>query len=355
MNLFESRHWLIAVAGAGVLSFGCAGSSNSVNRDPGKFNRADLVSNTAAAPVTDVNLVNAWGLAASPTGPWWVANNGTGKATIYDGTGAIQALVVDIPNAFGGANGPVTGQVYNGTADFAIPGVGPSHFIFDSEDGAITAWSTGTTASVVANRSSHHAIYKGLAMASNGGANFLYATDFHNNWVDVFDGSFGYVKHFTDHGLPAGYAPFGISNIGGMLYVTFALQDGAKEDDVPGPGNGYVDVFSPDGTLVKRLIKAGELNSPWAVVQAPSGFGHAGNDLLVGNFGGAGNINAYDISTGKWLGALKNADGSNIAIGGLWALGFGNDASAGSSNTMYFTAGPDSETNGLFGSISPIP
>jgi uncharacterized protein (TIGR03118 family) len=206
----------------------------------------------------------------------------------------------------------------------------------------------------VSDQSGSGAVYKGLALASNGGSNFLYAANFNANSIDVFDTNFNLTSHFTDPGIPSGFAPFGIANFSGQLYVTFAKQDSAKHDDVAGAGNGYVDIFNPNGTLVQRLVSQGALNSPWGLAIAPSGFGTFGGALLVGNFGD-GKINAYSATTGKSLGALDDSTGKAIAIPGLWGLIFGNGGSGGSTGTLYFTSGPNNEQDGLFGSIAPSP
>lgn len=348
---------LVGAAFAATILTGCGGSGGSGGGTPGKFAQANLVADTSgAASVTDANLVNPWGVSFSPSGPFWVSDNGTGKSTLYNTAGATQGLVVTIPTATGAAGGPVSGQVYNSTTDFAIPGSTAALFIFDSEDGVISAWnaSSGASAVTVANRSATGAIYKGLALGSSNGANYLFATNFNANGVDVFDKNFAYVKSFTDPNIPAGFAPFGIANIGGSLYVSFAMQNAAKHDDVPGPGLGYVDVFATDGTLVKRLVSAGALNSPWAMVVAPSGYGSLSGALLVGNFGD-GHINAYNATTGASLGPMLNSGGTALAIDGLWGLTFGNGGSGGSATTLYFTAGPASESHGLFGSLTPAP
>jgi uncharacterized protein (TIGR03118 family) len=337
-----------------VLS-GCGGSSSSTHAGStsSKFVQTNLVSDTSGnAAVTDPNLVNPWGVSFAPSGAFWVSDNGTGLSTLYNTSGAIQPLVVKIPAANNGTNGPVSGQVYNGGGGFALPGRGSSIFIFCNEDGVISGWNNGTSAVEVVDRSGTGAVYKGLALAANGGANFLYAANFNSGQVDVFDTTFTYQSSFTDSGIPSGFAPFGIQTINGQLYVTFAKQDSAKHDDVAGPGNGYVDVFNPNGTLVKRLVSAGALNSPWGLAVAPSGFGNLGGALLVGNFGD-GHINAYNTSTGASMGALNSTAGTPLAISGLWALIFGNGGQGGTTGTLYFTAGPGSESHGLFGSLTP--
>jgi uncharacterized protein (TIGR03118 family) len=268
---------------------------------------------------------------------------------LYDSVGNKQPLTVSVPGA-GGATGTPTGVVFNSTTDFVIPAQGSALFIFAGEDGTIAAWnaSTNTNAIVVADRSLNNSVYKGIAIASNGGANFLYATDFRNNRVDVFDGSFALVQSFTDPSIPAGFAPFGIATIGGKLFVTFAKQLAPdNKDDEAGVGNGFVDVFNPDGTLLRRFASNGVLNSPWAVAAAPVGFGGFGGAILIGNFGD-GLIGAYDANTGAFIDNLRNASAAPIVIDGLWGLTFGPGAG---SMTLYFAAGPGDETHGLVGTL----
>ena len=280
-----------------------------------------LVSDLARyhANIIDPNLVNPWGLAFGPTGILWVANNGTGTSTLYNAAGAKQGLVVTIPGAGDPPSAP-TGVIFNPTSSFVIPSSTSAKFIFAGEDGTITAWNGGTHAVVVADRSGFDAVYKGIAMAQSHDVKYLYLTNFKQNRVDVFNSSWGFVKSFTDPAIPGEYAPFGIHTIGGKLYVTFAKQAPPdKEDDDPGVGRGFVDVFNPDGSLLRRFASRGTLNSPWAVVQAPAGFGPFSGDILVGNFGD-GYIGAYDPGTGHFLGFLKGKEGKAISIDGLWDL-----------------------------------
>src|SRR5204863_5509684 len=290
---------------------------------------------------TDSNVVNAWGLDSSPTSPWWFSDNGTGQTTLFNiATDAIQATFT-VPGA-GGAQGNPTGLIFNGGTGFVVNnGVGsPSaaRFIFSSEDGTISAFRGAPIVTVVpnANAQAHGAIYKGLAIDSRTAGQFLYATDFHNGKVDVFDSSFDLVTlsgNFTDPNLPAGFAPFGIQNINGTLYVTYALQDADAEDDVAGPGNGFVDAYDLNGNLIRRVASAGELNSPWGLALAPADFGRFSGDLLVGNFGD-GRIHAFDPASltlaGEFeaVGLLHSAAGPPIQIDGLWALQFGHGSSA---------------------------
>ena len=271
-------------------------ASNNFN----SFGQTNLVSDLpGVARVMDPDLVNPWGMAFSSSSPIWVSDNGQGLATIYNGAGVKQGLVVSIP-APGGGQGAPTGQVFNGGSGF-----NGDRFLFSTEDGTIAGWrgALGTTAELGADQSGAGAVFKGLALATNGSNSYLYATDFHNGTVDVFDSTFSKVSltgTFTDPGLPSGFAPFGIQAFGGKLYVTYAMQDAAKHDDVPCPGCGFVDVFNTDGTFVQRLVSMGALNSPWGLAWAPGNFGKFSNDLLVGNFGD-GTINAFDPMTGARL------------------------------------------------------
>jgi uncharacterized protein (TIGR03118 family) len=309
-------------------------------------------------------LINAWGIGLSPTtGAFWVSDNGTGKTTLYVGDVA-GSKFANAGLVVSGLGNP-TGQVFNPTTDFKISAGGATAaavFIFVSEDGSITAWNPGvpppgpsTQAQVVVPAS--NAVFKGVTIATNTigskTGNFLYAADFRDNKVDVFDGTFKATTldgTFTDPTLPAGFAPFNVENLNGKLYVTFAKQDAAMHDDVRGPGNGFVDVFDTSGKFLQRLVSNGNLNSPWGLAIAPAGFGGFGGDLLVGNFGD-GHVNAYDPTTGTFAGTLKNTDGDILTIDGLWGLTFGNGVTAGDKSTLYFTAGPGGENHGLFGSL----
>jgi len=296
-------------------------------------------------PPPDPDLVNAWGLAASSTSPWWVADNGTDKSTLYNGnTGAKQGLVVSVPGA-------PTGVVFAPTGSF-----GTARFIFSTESGTILAWSGGTAAVVVADKSPTGAVYKGLAITATAPGPFIYATNFHAGTVDVFNSTFSEVTvpgGFHDPAIPAGYAPFGIQNINGTIYVTYALQDADAEDDVPGEGHGFVNAFDTSGNLLRRVATRGDLNSPWGLALAPLNFGKFSGDLLVGNFGD-GRIHAFvPTSAGEFddHGPLHSTHGRPIEIDGLWALQFGNGANAGPTNALFFTAGPFEEGHGLFGRL----
>jgi uncharacterized protein (TIGR03118 family) len=326
------------------------------------YAQTNLVSDMpGVAAHTDPNLVNAWGISMEPGQPFWIANNGTGTSTLYDGTGAPSPLVVTIPAPTAGATAAPTGTVFNPSNDFNVTSgglTGASTFIFATEDGTISGWSPGvnaTQAILAVNNSNSGAVYKGLALGTNSAGTFLYATNFRNGTIDVFDNSFHQVHlagSFSDPSIPAGFAPFNVQNISGDLFVTYAMQDAAKHDDVAGPGNGYVDVFDTSGNLLRRFASQGTLDSPWGVTLAPSTFGAFAGDLLVGNFGD-GTINAFDPTSGNFLGQLQNQNGQTLAIPGLWGLTFGSGGSGGSADTVYFTAGPNEEQHGLFGSLSP--
>jgi len=337
----------------------------------GGYQLTDLVTDSQAAVTsaglpaaahTDTNLVNPWGMAAGTSTPMWISNNGMGNATLYDGNGNPQALIVTVPastNAGATSPAPVTGDVFNGTTDFNVGGVGGAHFIFATEDGTIAGWNSGTTAVMKVDNANFTTgpVYKGLAIGSSGGSNFIYATNFRTGKVDVFNGTFNKQTtgfSFTDPTLPVGYAPFGIANIGGLLYVTYAVQDAAKHDDVAAVGNGIVSVFDTAGTFVHRVATNGTLDSPWGIAKAPAGFGPFSNDLLVGNFGN-GRINAFDPSTFAFEGQLLDGQDNFISIPGLWGLRFGAGGTNGSRGALFFTAGIGGEAHGLFGRIAPAP
>jgi uncharacterized protein (TIGR03118 family) len=320
------------------------------------YRQTDLVSDIPGlAAVTDPRLVNPWGIAESAASPFWISDNGSGLSTLYNGSGTPAALVVTVPVPPGGTppSAP-TGQVFNGGTGFSA-----ARFIFATEDGTIAGWSGGTSATLRVDNSAAGAIYKGLAIGNNGSADHLYAANFSAGTIDVYDSQWTpapLAGNFSDPGLPAGYKPFNIDNIGGHLYVSYALQSG--RDDVAGPGHGYVDVYSLDGQFEQRLISAGPLDSPWGMALAPTSFGPFGGDLLVGNFGD-GRINAFDPLTGLLLGTLSDENGNPIVNQGLWGITFGNGGNGGSRDILYFTAGiPGSgsvEDHGLFASLSTVP
>ena len=359
------------------------------------YTQTNLVSDVPGMAVTtDPNLVNPWGLARSTTSPWWVSDNGKGISTLYNGAGAKQALTVTVPAPPSGAppSAP-TGVVFNGSAtDFLLSAGVSAKFIFVTEDGTISGWSTGATAVLKVDNSAT-AVYKGVTTADIGGARYLYAANFKSGHIEVYDTNFQLVhlprvsdrdgdwdrdgdhdRHgeepFDDDRIPRGYAPFNVQNVGGSLFVTYAKQDRARHDDVAGSGFGFVDIFTPSGKLETRLEHGPWFNSPWGVVWAPRDFGEFSNRVLVGNFG-SGQIAAFDGFTGKFVGLMKTytdpvklTGEQTLTIDGLWALTFGNSAfgvvaatgtgSAGPYNSLFFTAGIQDEQHGLFGTLTAI-
>ena len=358
----------IAACGAALATLVSCGGGGSGSNNPGtpsqsSFTATALVSDGAvAAPHTDPNLKNAWGVAFNPKGFAWVADNGTNVATLYDGNGVPQSLVVTIPDGKSGSASP-TGIVFNGTQSFTVTQNGKSGvaaFIFAGEGGTISAWAPAvgpTNAFTMYDDGTGGAVYKGLALAANNGNNFLYATDFHNNKIDVFDTSFTKVVMpggFKDASIPAGFAPFGIQLIGSNLFVSYAKQDAALHDDVAGAGLGRVDVFDTAGNLKQHFATGAPLNAPWGMAQAPSNFGTLSGAILIGNFGD-GTINAFDASSGKSMGPVNSANGSAIVEHGLWGIAFGNNLSNQPSTTLFFAAGPNDEADGVYGRIDLNP
>lgn len=334
-----------------LITSGCLKDHHFQLRD---YKQVNLVSDVGGfgAMNIDKNLANAWGIAYSPSGTFWISANHTGLSTIYNRAGATLRPPVVIPSAGKAGMGAPTGIVYNPTSNFVIPSTGAaSKFIFAGEDGVITAWSGGNSAVKVADRSAFDAVYKGLAMANDGGHNFLYAANFKMNKVDVFDEKFSYVtsKQFSDPTIPAGFAPFNIRNIRGVLFVLYAKQQGPdNEDDEKGAGNGYVNIFRPNGTLIGRFASRGPLNSPWGIVPSVGSFCHIPNAILIGNFGD-GRINIYGES-GRFEGQLQKHGGGAVTIDGLWALE--NNVPGGDPEQLFFTAGPADEEHGLFGYLA---
>jgi uncharacterized protein (TIGR03118 family) len=336
----------------------------------GGFLQTNLVSDIPGlAAVTDPNLLNPWGLSASSTSPFWVSDNKGGVSTLYNGQGAISPLVVTVPTNISGVVGSPTGTVFNTLGSGfdvseTVNGTtqtGSSAFLFVTKDGLIAGWSPAvdhTNAIVAVNNPG--AGYTGLAIGTDSaGQTLLYAANFVQGTIDVFDPNFQPVGSslagsFQDDQLPAGYAPFNIQNLNGQLYVEYAQLDPTTKEGAPGAGNGFVDVYSPDGVLEQRLIQQGVLNAPWGVALAPSNFGALSNALLVGNFGD-GTVNAFDPNTGQLLGQLTLGNGQPFQEDGLWALSFGNGANSGATNTLYFTAGIAGEQHGLFGSLQALP
>ena len=334
------------------------------NANAQQYRQTNLVSDVPGlATFTDANLANPWGLARSAGSPWWVADNVTGVSTLYNGAGQPfppnSPLVGSIPTREGGTGpGTPTGIVFNGSSDFEVATGRPALFIFVTLDGTVSGWNPAVDPSHAIRKvdNSSSAAYTGAALASSVGANYLYAANFHGGTVDVFDTHFSPVTlppgAFTDAELPPDFAPFNVQNINGKLFVAFAKQDEDKEEEVAGPGLGYVDAFDANGHLLMRLKSGHWMNAPWAVVLAPANFGKFSNDLLVGNLG-SGNIAAFDTKHGNFHGLLRGDHGAPIEIEGLWGLGFGNDANAGPANTLFFAAGIEDEEHGLFGTLTP--
>jgi uncharacterized protein (TIGR03118 family) len=368
----------IASLAAVLAATALLGTTRTASADNGIAGRSYVQTNLVSdipglAAHTDPNLRNPWGTSVGPGSPIWVSDNHAGVTTLYDGRGNPQPRVVTIPappSAGPGALGAPTGQAFNtfdpASPDFVISkdGVsGPAFFLFATEDGTIAGWNPNVDnahAVIAVDRSTATdsagdigANYKGLALVTTPAGKFIYATSFRFGRVDVFDSHFNLVNSFTDPTIPAGFAPFGIHNIGGKLYVTFAKQGPGKADDDARPGNGFVDVFAPNGDLLQRLVSRGRLDSPWAVTLAPSSFGAFGGDILVGNFGD-GHIDAYDPMTGEFQGELGGPGGGPITIDGLWGLRFApTTLNSPGPNTLFFTAGLNHEADGLFGTLTP--
>jgi uncharacterized protein (TIGR03118 family) len=328
----------------------------------GQFLATSLVVDTPATPgysseatrQTDPRLVNGWGVAFNPTGFVWVANNGSNTSTLYDGNGVLQSLVVALPD---GAK--PTGIVFNASADFKVAQAGLSgtaSFIFAGEGGQIAGWSPGVDRTHTVTLADNHAggaVYKGLAIGSVGTVNYLYAADFHNRRIDVFDASYKKATlagSFTDPALPSGYAPFNVQALGGKLYVTYALVATSGDDEQTGAGFGIVDQFDMAGTFLRRVASGSMMNAPWGMALAPTGFGAASGMLLIGNFGD-GKINVFDPVSAEFKGALNKADGTPVVIPGLWGIAFGNGVQNQALNTLYFAAGPGGEAHGAYGRI----
>jgi len=346
----------IAAVGLGLcLALGLTGISA---RAGDIFKTTNLVSDgSVPAQVTDTNLVNAWGISYGATSPFWVSDNGTGLSTLYsvdkttNATSIVSNIVVTIPG-----EGTPTGQVFNGSSGF-----NKDAFLFVSEDGTISGWRGALglkgTAEVLQLGSADN-VYKGVTLDTIGANAYLLSANFRAGTIDVMKGDPGspnLTGSFTDPGLPNGYAPFNVQLINGKIYVSYAVQDAAKEDDAAGAGHGMVSVFDLNGNFLQRLIApGGMLNSPWGMVIAPSSFGSLAGDLLVGNFGD-GTIDAFNPNNGNFAGQLMGPDGKPLVIDGLWGLIAGNGGAGGSQDDIYFSAGPNGESNGLFGVIQSVP
>jgi len=370
----------IAACGGGSGGGYSSSSSNQVVQPTSaQFVDTALVSSNAAVVATvttiDANLSNPWGLVTAPGLPFWIADNNSNLATLYSGTGTIETSAVTgsnsvgiaIPASAAGVQANPTGQVYNGNGGFLIAtnkGQETALFIFAGEAGTIAAWAQDSGAAAVTAyddgvaNGANHAVYKALALGSVNGASFLYATDLHNNKVDVFDSTFAKPTNmqgkFIDPTMPAGFVPFGIVALNNQLYVTYAMQDGAMHDEVTGAGLGYVDIYDFSGNFLSRFASAGALNAPWGIALAPAGFGSFEGDLLIGNFGD-GTINIFapnGSSLATSMGPITVANGQTLAIPGLWSLVFGDGDSDKPLTTLFYTAGFADQTDGVFGSIA---
>jgi uncharacterized protein (TIGR03118 family) len=336
------------------------------------YKQTNLVSNLASITTPnppDPNLKNPWGLTRSSTSPWWVANNNSGTSTLYTGTGTLIQIngtgTVTVPPPNGSPAGTLstpTGVVFNGSpTDFLVAPGTSAHFIFATEDGTISGWNSGQNAVLVVdnsdNGSANGAVYKGMTSAEIKGNRFLYVTNFRSAKVEVYDTTFKRVHldedAFEAEGVPRGFAPFNVQNIGGTLFVTYAKQDAPRHDPVGGTGLGFVELFSPEGKHIGHLEHGDWFNAPWGVVWTTRDFGEFSNAILVGNFR-SGWIAAFNGFTHKFIAFVRNPDNSLMFIDGLWSLTFGNDATAGPANTLFFTAGINNETDGLFGTITPF-
>ena len=356
--------------GIACAAFTLVTSATLAHDDPGRGHHSSssyasevLVSNGALpANFTDPNLINAWGVAFNPTGFVWVNAADAGKSVLYDGNGQPQTLVVTVPGPNGSAGNP-TGIVFSGGADFVVTNgttSGPARFLFATEQGTIDGWApnvNATNAFIGADSSASGAVYTGLALSGNGVTHLLYAANFSQARVDVFDGMFNPVDvpgGFIDRHLPKNYAPFGIQAIGGDIYVTYAKQEepGGDEEE-QGPGLGFVNVFDPQGHLIRRIASHGPLNAPWGMALAPASFGDFGGALLVGNLGD-GTINGFGLRSGKFLGKLRDAYGRTIHIDGLWGLQFGNGVLGQQTNSLFWAAGPNDEEDGAYGVINVV-
>jgi uncharacterized protein (TIGR03118 family) len=377
-------------------SLACSGGSFASAQH---YTQVNLVANTSGvAPVTDPHLVNPWGVSRTSGSPWWISDNGTGLSTLYNGVGAINPLVVTIPKADPNSKtfptGTPTGTIANSSpTDFLLAPGAPASFLFSTIDGTISGWNPAVGVAAGAKPSSTQAVvvvkttdgssYTGLTSATINGKLYLYAANFNKGTVDVYDNAFQKVtlganqdgdrdqdtdKPFTDERLPRDFVPFNVQACGNDIVVTFVLHQEGNPLETDGAGLGYVDIFSSDGQLLRRVEHGDWLNAPWGVALAPLDFGAFSHDLLIGQWAGGGNsegsgtIAAYDFATGKFIGLVQDATGKPLSINGLWAISPANSASAGSydpagspASELYFTAGPTHGTGGLFGYLKPVP
>jgi uncharacterized protein (TIGR03118 family) len=327
-----------------------------------QYQQTNLVSDAAIEGTNppDPNLKNPWGIARGTTSPWWVSDNRTGVSTLYSGAGTKVPLTVTIPHTTQSATGTPTGVVFNGSAtDFAITPGTPANFIFVSLDGTISAWNSGMNA-VVKVQGSPNSVFTGATIAQVQDNQFLYVADLKEGRITVYDTNFDPVEApgaFRDEGIPKGFAPFNVQNIGGNLYVAYAKQNQAKNFVVFGAGFGFVDVFSPRGRLLSRLEHGDQFNAPWGLTLAPSDFGSFSHKVIVGQFG-SGELLAFDGVAGRFEGRLRDANDNPIVIDGLWGISFGagqpSPQTSGPANTLFFAAGPNAGNDGIFGTLTPL-
>jgi uncharacterized protein (TIGR03118 family) len=342
----------------------CVAAAQDEDRhQPQPFYRNQVLVSNGAVPsnFVDPNLINGWGVAFNPQGFVWVSSADAGKATLYDGTGSPQSLVVTIPGPNGTMGNP-TGIVFSAGTDFVVSNgttSGPARFIFATEQGTLAGWAPNVNALnafTAVDNSGAESKYTGLTLSGNGTTHLLYAANFRQARIDVFDGTFKPVQApggFHDPKLPQGYAPFGVQAINGDIYVTYAKQNETHEDEVQGPGRGFVNVFDPDGNLIRRVASRGVLNAPWGLALAPASFGPFGGALLVGNLGD-GSINAFGPRSGKFLGTLRDANHRRVHVDGLWGMAFGNGISQQNTNALFYAAGPNGEQDGAYGVITVV-
>jgi uncharacterized protein (TIGR03118 family) len=336
-RLFGRSHFFSAALGL-LLAFSSSAAL-------AQYKATYLTSNLAGkAKYQDSLLGNPWGLAYSPDNPFWVSDEATGWSTLYTGTGQPQSLQVIVPTAKGTGFGTPTGIVYDpSTTDFKIDDW-PSVFLFATLDGSIQGWSDFNPSATLVGATSTGASYTGLAITNKTSGNFLFAADTANNKIDIYNSTFELTGSFTDPAIPAGFAPFGIQDINGEVYVSYAATSGGA--------GGYIDIFSETGTLMKHFAHGSPLNQPWGFAVAPANFGTFSNALLISNNATVGTIAAYNITTGKLLGTMQNAAGKSISINGIWGIEFGGgSANNGEKNQLFFTAGPN-DLNGYFGVIT---
>jgi len=303
-----------------------------------------LVSNLSGKALhQDTLLQNPWGIAFAPGGAFWVSDEANGWSTLYDGSGNPQSLQVIVPTASGSGFGSPTGMVYNGSSEFKIDNW-TSEFIFSTLDGSIQGWSGFNPSATLVGATHSGSVYTGLAITSHASGNTLFAADSANNKVDMYNGTFQLIGSFTDAMIPVGFAPFGIQDISGQVYVSYASTTGGT--------GGFIDIFTESGTFVKRFAHGAPLNQPWGMAVAPKNFGTLSGTLLVSNNTSTGNVNGFNLMTGKFVGAVKNSSGKTLSINGLWGIEFGGGSTLnGRKNQLFFTAGP-SDTNGYFGVIN---